>query len=99
MNLFELKARRVQTAETMRTVVLPRLSLRRFTADDLSDLTTLRRLTYARPTSKIWPTLNSFVVLEHKLFAPDEPGNCLVVFQITVSPDHDVHIHIQRSVR
>ena len=87
-NVSTLDTRRDKTFTTLRLVELPRLAgVVRFLASDMADLTALTRMQYVRPTSKIWPTLDSFCVMP---WPPGAPADALVMFQVTVASDHVV---------
>jgi hypothetical protein len=71
-------------------VVLPRMSCIRFEAEDLTDIPAFDSNRYARPWSKIFPTLDSFAVMDAKLFfGPNATGGlCVVIYQSTVAGRH-----------
>ena len=91
VRVFRLGKTRAESHKTEREVQWRSLApAGRFSADDLGDLAALSREQYAWPTTKIFPTLDSFAVVPLSLFYAGKQGDCLAVFQVTVSDSHDV---------
>jgi hypothetical protein len=87
------------TSSTILRFRLPRLArVVSFASKDLTDLVALAPLEYARPASKTFPTLDSFAVLPLLTFEPGAKGQCLAMFQVTVSGSHDVDGSVLKRV-
>jgi hypothetical protein len=62
----------------------------RFSDKMLSDFAAIQELQYVYPLSKIFPTVDGWVILPYSLFVKDGKGMCLVFIQSTVSNSHKV---------
>jgi hypothetical protein len=84
---------------TMREVTLPVMTNVSFSNAMLNDLQHLARLQYAWPTYATFPTLDAFAVMPYDLFDAGQKGDCIAMFQVTVSSKHRVNGAIIQRVR
>jgi hypothetical protein len=78
---------------------LPPLTVVRFQGKNLMDIPSFAVNHYARPISRIFPTLDSFAVMYASLFfGAAAAGLCLVLFQMTVGNKHPPNSAILKLV-
>lgn len=71
-----------------RKVRFPKLNEITFSRMDMSDILTMKKDDYFRPTFPNFKSVESFAIMEKSVLFKNKRGLCIVAFQATVSADH-----------